>query len=130
MSGPPSPPEWRTPPRDTAPVRGLQVTGVLAGTLFVFTVFVWLTWRQLQVREAHLAPTGVREPTRLGEPEVNLVNTGLIPLDTRGYEEKNQQLRALHGYGWVDRDAGLVHIPIEQGIERVVREQGGKAGAP
>lgn len=36
------------------------------------------------------------------------------------------QLRArdealLHGYGWVDRDAGLVRIPIERAIELVAK---------
>ena len=25
----------------------------------------------------------------------------------------------LHGYGWVDRDAGVVHIPIERAMELV-----------
>lgn len=26
----------------------------------------------------------------------------------------------LHSYGWVDREAGLAHIPIEQAMQRVV----------
>jgi hypothetical protein len=28
----------------------------------------------------------------------------------------------LHGYGWVDRQAGVVHIPIERAMELVARE--------
>jgi len=129
MSGD-TPREWKTPGRDGAPVRGWAVTAVLAGALSVFAVFVWLTWRQLQVREAHLLPAGPREPRRLDSPEVNLVNTGLIVLDTRADEEKAAQERRLHGQGWVDRDAGVVHIPIERGIERVVSGQRLDAGTP
>ncbi|ATB29791.1 hypothetical protein [Melittangium boletus] len=131
MSGD-TPGEWKTPERDKAPVSGWAVTAVLAGALFVFTVFGWLTWRQLQAREAHLLPAGPREPRRLDSPEVNLVNTGLIVLDTRADEEKAAEARRLHGEGWVDRDAGVVHLPIEQGIERVLSGQrpGGEAGTP
>ena len=51
---------------------------------------------------------------------------GLIQLDTRAEEERERQRERLHGYGWVDRDAGVVHVPIEQAIERVVSEQAGR----
>jgi hypothetical protein len=32
----------------------------------------------------------------------------------------------LTSYGWVDRKAGRVHIPIEQAMARLVAERGGK----
>jgi hypothetical protein len=28
----------------------------------------------------------------------------------------------LHGYGWINREAGIVHIPIGQAVERVVQQ--------
>lgn len=123
MSGDESKQEWQTPERDNRPVSGWFVSGVIAGALIVFTFFVVGTWAQLQARERHLNPAGPSEPQVLGKAEINIVNTGLFPLDTRAYEEKNQQLERLHGYGWVDRDAGVVHIPIEQAIERIVSGQ-------
>ena len=44
------------------------------------------------------------------------------------------QLRAaedatLHGYGWVDRDAGVVRIPIERAMALVAQPEGGDHGA-
>jgi hypothetical protein len=32
-------------------------------------------------------------------------------------ERHEQELRRLNGYGWVDRDAGIAHIPIDRAIE-------------
>lgn len=115
--------EWKTPPRDDRPVSGWFIGAVIGGSLIVFTFFVVGTWAQLQEREQQLNPAGPSEPQVLGKAEINIVNTGLFPLDTRAYEEKNEQLRKLHEYGWVDRDAGVVHVPIEQAIDRVVSEQ-------
>jgi hypothetical protein len=115
--------EWETPERDAAPVRGRFVSAVLAGALIVFTFFVVAAWAQLQERQKHLNPAGPYEPPELGKAEINIVNAGLIQLDTRAYDEKERQEQQLHEYGWVDRDAGVVRIPIEQAIERVVNEQ-------
>lgn len=115
--------EWKTPEREQRPVSGLRVIAVLAGALIVFTLFVVATWVQLQRREKHLSPAGPSQPQELGRAELNIVNTGLFQLDTRAEDEKSEQRRRLHGYGWVDRDAGVVHLPIEEGIERVVGEQ-------
>jgi hypothetical protein len=116
--------EWETPERDRESVSGRRVALVIAGALIIFTFFVVGTWAQLQERERHLNPAGPFEPPVLGKAEINIVNTGLIPLDTRVEEERERQRQRLHGYGWVDRDGGVVHVPIEQAIERVVSEQG------
>ncbi|HEX5745463.1 MAG TPA: hypothetical protein VFZ09_04410 [Archangium sp.] len=115
--------EWETPPRDKDPVSGRFISAVIAGALIVFTFFVLGTWAQLQEREKHLDPAGPTTPQVLGKAEINIVNTGLFQLDTRAYEEKNQQLQRLQEYGWMDRDAGVVHIPIERAMERIVSGQ-------
>jgi hypothetical protein len=115
--------EWETPERQKDAVSGRRVTAVITGALILFTCFVLGTWAQLQARERHLNPAGPFEPPALGKAEINIVNTGLIPLDTRAEEERERQRERLHGYGWVDRDGGVVHVPIEQAMERVVSEQ-------
>ncbi|HJQ84172.1 MAG TPA: hypothetical protein VKA21_08855, partial [Candidatus Binatia bacterium] len=35
---------------------------------------------------------------------------------------RREEEARLHGYGWVDRDAGIVRIPIERAIELTVAE--------
>lgn len=37
---------------------------------------------------------------------------------------RKQTLQRLESYGWVDREAGTVHIPVERAIERVIEEHG------
>jgi hypothetical protein len=51
------------------------------------------------------------------------------------YEFRAAEDLRLHGYGWIDRDAGIVHIPIERAIEILARrglpsrpETAGEAG--
>ncbi len=34
-----------------------------------------------------------------------------------------RQKKQLNGYGWVDRSAGVVHIPIERAMERVAEAE-------
>ncbi|AKI98761.1 hypothetical protein ATI61_106150 [Archangium gephyra] len=115
--------EWKTPERDQRPVSGWRVSGVIAAALIIFTFFVVGAWAQLQQRQKHLSPAGPSQPQQLGKAELNIVNTGLFQLDTRAEDEKAEQHRRLHGYGWVDRDAGVVHLPIERAIERVVEQR-------
>jgi hypothetical protein len=53
------------------------------------------------------------------------------PLDQRTAEEDMSTLRSreeelLNNYGWVDREAGIVRIPIEQAIERLAEDGSGE----
>ncbi|MCP3977909.1 MAG: hypothetical protein GY716_01080 [bacterium] len=40
-------------------------------------------------------------------------------------EQRDEQARSLEQYGWVDRDAQVVSIPIERAMQLVVEEQAG-----
>jgi hypothetical protein len=44
------------------------------------------------------------------------------------YEFRTEQEQKLHSYGWVNKDAGTVHIPIEQAMQMVI--QRGLASRP
>jgi hypothetical protein len=41
----------------------------------------------------------------------------------RGELDKARQRRALHQFSWVDRERGLVRIPIERAIDLELAEQ-------
>ena len=91
-----------------------------AAILLVSVVLTFVGMRALlehyQAREAHrsaaaspLAPSyGLREP-----PEPRLQSDPLE--DLRALRAREEAL--LHGYGWVDRSAGTVRIPIERAID-------------
>jgi hypothetical protein len=69
-----------------------------------------------------LAPAG---PAQAGAPEVGIVYQW--PFNTSNYAaEKAEQTKGrLESYGWVDKNAKVVHIPIEQGMEKWVWQAGG-----
>ena len=57
------------------------------------------------------------------------ISTPPAQIETREFpretdEERAQRLAAerLRGYGWVDRDGGLIHVPIEVALEMYLRE--------
>jgi hypothetical protein len=58
--------------------------------------------------------------------ETNLPGRGLPVLqidphaDLEAYAAKKD--RALHGYGWVDRNAGIAHVPIEEAMRTIARD--------
>ncbi|HZS08777.1 MAG TPA: hypothetical protein VFD58_28335 [Blastocatellia bacterium] len=91
----------------------------LIATAVVVHLLMWGLFDVFESKEAHAEPPPA---SRLG------VNTQRLPPEPRlqlapGHEshpaEDLQKLRAeednrLHGYGWVDEQRGVVHIPIEQ----------------
>ena len=49
-----------------------------------------------------------------------------VPFDSDDRLELWQQAKAkaLNGYGWVDKQKGVIHIPIDEAIKDVVRQAG------
>lgn len=59
-------------------------------------------------------------------PEVNAMETEPFAVRAQGIEEHRQSERVLESYGWVDREAGIVHIPIERAIDLYLERHGGR----
>jgi len=91
----------------------------LAVATVVISVALWGLFEVLESREARrdaplpsLAAAGLRRTP----PEPRLEPDALLPR-RRMVAEENAALRT---YGWVDRDAGIVRIPIERAMELLV----------
>lgn len=115
--------EWSTPAREKDKVTNRRLVLIAVGALAVFTVFVVATYFQLQARQQHLNPGGAVVPEVLGQAEINIVNQAPMVLDTRAHQQREQKRQWLHSYGWVDRERGVVHIPIHEAIRQVVEEE-------
>jgi hypothetical protein len=63
-------------------------------------------------------------PDETGKPEVGIVYQ--IPFNKSAYAEdkKAEKVQWLAHYGWTDKAAGVVHVPIEQAIQKYVQSQG------
>lgn len=65
-----------------------------------------------------VAPSAV--PGRMPE-EVNQIELVLFRDRAPGLEERARDQAQLRGYGWVDRSAGLVRIPIDRAMQLYVQ---------
>ncbi len=66
------------------------------------------------------------EPVAAGRTVIGIVDQ--LPFEVAGEERSRREAerRRLGSYGWVDRDRGLVHVPIERAFDRIVAEEGGR----
>jgi len=102
-----------------APVHSAMILGGAFVILLVFGLVVgFLTFRFFSSQEA------------LGPPASPLTNARRLPpeprLQVNGYQDlvkyENQQQAILKSYGWVDRGAGVVHIPIDQAMDDLLKK--------
>jgi len=108
---------------ETIPASGHEQRDVRVGSvlrwsvgllgLIVFTgVAMWFLVTGLRSHEEHISPPASPLAGSYGPTEP--------PAQQRSREQAQ-----LDGYGWVDRSAGTVHIPVERAMELLVQRRGG-----
>jgi hypothetical protein len=85
----------------------------------------WLLIRESTERvDTERYPLAVNAPPRLpAEPRLQQIPSGDL------YQFRTKEEAELHGYGWVDKNAGTVHIPIEDAM-RLMLERGALTSRP
>jgi hypothetical protein len=114
---------------DRVPTLRLVLVGL--GALLIFFVGSWVTVGYLRARQAANGPVVI--PPEIGQSKIGLVEQQLFDLAVRGERTRDKQLQRLGSTGWVDRDAGVAHIPIEEAMRLVaagVRAGPTQGGAP
>lgn len=105
----------------------LLVTVVLWGLFHVFS-------QQAQRREPEVSPMFRQGRAQQGFPAPQLQPPPPVPgspenrerafitdtVDLQTMQERERYL--LNSYGWVDQNAGIVHIPIEQAMDMLIRQ--------
>ncbi len=114
---------------DHVPALKVALVGVAA--LVIFFVGSWVTVAYLGLRMEQRGGYGTRPP-EVGLSKIGLVEQQPFTQAFRGERAKEQQLERLRSYGWVDRQAGVVHIPVEEAMRLVASgvRPGTDAGAP
>ena len=99
-------------------VAALGISGILAT----------LSWVILVGRERALRPGGDLPERELSlDREASPIQRRLIEPPGPGQQIAEEQRRALSSFEWADRDRGLVNLPIEEGMRRVlIEEEGGR----
>jgi hypothetical protein len=85
-------------------------------TATIWSVAIMNQGRDLEPQEV------IPSPREIGKPEIGMVNQRLFELQLDGKQQRDEQLRRLNSYGWVDRDKQIIHIPIERAMEVISAE--------
>ncbi len=93
------------------------VVAVGGGALLVFFLASFVTVSFLRIREGDRPPLPV--PPEIGSSKIGMVEQQIFELATRGERDRAARLERLGSYGWVDRRAGVVHVPIDRAMQLV-----------
>jgi hypothetical protein len=96
-------------------VSSLKIIAVGVGSLIVFFLASFVTLSYLHRREGERPLLPV--PPEIGQSKIGLVEQQLFESATRGERDREVRRKQLGSYGWVDRKAGVVRIPIERAME-------------
>lgn len=106
-------------PTDLDPARILTIAAILVVTVVAGSVGAY--WLAKFTTGAHreLPHGSLSEPQGPAIPGPNLQRDP--PGDLRRFEEHKRNW--LHGYGWVDKKSGVVHIPIQRAMALMGRDE-------
>jgi hypothetical protein len=99
------------------------IIGVGVGSVLIFAVAtVWST-HILNSTKAEMQPAGPPPiPRQVNSYEIGIVNQRVFALDQRAAQKRLQQMERLESYGWVDRQAGMAHIPIDEAMKMYLQQ--------
>ena len=104
------------------PYRKILGVGIASVIIFALSI-VWST-ALLRGAEKEMQPAGPPPlPPGVSQYEVGIINQRMFSLDQRAAQKRLQQMNRLNTYGWLDRQAGVVHIPIDVAMDMLVQEQ-------
>jgi len=103
------------------------IIGVGVVSVLIFAVATMSSTDILNVTRSEMQPAGPPPiPKEVNQYEVGIVNLRVFALDQRAAQKRLRQLERLDSYGWVDREAGMAHIPVIEAMKMMVEEQGKK----
>jgi len=102
---------------DRVPSVRLVFVGVLALLVFFLGSFITVSYERAREREN--GPVVI--PPELGLSKIGLVEQQTFDLVDRGERARAKQLERLGSTGWVDREAGIAHISIDEAMRLVAQ---------
>jgi hypothetical protein len=109
-------------------IPSLPILLVGGGALLVFFLASYATISFLRVKEGDRPLLPV--PQEIGQSKIALVEQQLFESATRGRRDHAARREKLDSYGWVDRKAGVVHLPIDHAMELSAKGVRPRPGGP
>lgn len=112
---------------------GIDIKKILViggGSLAVFALCAVIAFFILRSSNADYDAAGrPPEPKLIGKDEIGIIDNVEFDSDKRLDKWKKAKNDHLNSYGWVDRQKGVVRIPIDKAMDQVVAESAA-AGTP
>ena len=104
-----------------------RVIGTGVAALIVFAIATWVAFGFMRAREKALQPLGPDPvPVQLAaRPQVEINIVEQVPFDVTRVAQayRKERMERLSSWGWMDRKAGTIHMPIDRAMELVTQEQ-------
>lgn len=101
-----------------------KVIGTGVGALILFAIATWISFRFMNVREKALQPVGPAAPAaQMGEAEINIVDQVPFDVTRRAQTYRRERIERLSSWGWMDKKAGTIHMPIGRAMDLVIQDQ-------
>lgn len=109
------------PPAETDRIYPARIVLVGAAALLIFAAASAVTVLYMRRAQAELNPAFPVMPAAAGEAKIGIVEQQLFENADRAKTLRVEEERRLHSYGWVDRKAGLAHLPIDRAMDLVLQ---------
>jgi hypothetical protein len=73
------------------------------------------------IRHSNAVTPQATLPAEVGQDKIGLVEQQLFDSNLRGSRDRVARQAHLEGYGWTDRQGGVLHIPIAEAMAMVAR---------
>lgn len=100
---------------DRVDSRAVLLVGFSSLAIFVVAGALAIAW----IRHSNASTPQAALPPEVGQSKIGLVEQQLFGTPLRATRDRAALQARLDGYGWVDRGAGVVHIPITMAMELV-----------
>ena len=117
------------PPQGEQPVvqepEGMATKGPVLVAVVCLVIFTLATLWAVAIMRGEERPLAARADLttmEIGKPEIGIVNQRLFLLQLDAKEKREEQLRRLNSYGWVDRDKQVIHLPIDRAMQLLSAE--------
>jgi hypothetical protein len=109
------------PPAEADSINSWKIAAVGVASLLVFLVASVVTVGFMHRRQRELNPSHPMMPAQAGQRKIGLVEQQLFENANHAQARRVHELDRLRSYGWVDRQKGLVHVPIDRAMERALQ---------
>ncbi|GAO02019.1 hypothetical protein [Anaeromyxobacter sp. PSR-1] len=96
-----------------------KIIAVGVAALVVFFIGSYAAIAYLQ--DLRASREGPPIPPEIGQNKIGMVEQQLFELSVRGERDRTARRQRLASYGWVDRGAGVVHLPIDRAMDLVAQ---------